>query len=62
MKHWSGKDFEYRGYMVKNNKKDGFLNVYDKNNNYLFRVSSLGHGCIPEVKFHIDNLISRYGG
>lgn len=60
MKHWSGKDFKYRGYMVKNNKKDGFLNVYDKNNNYLFRVSSFG-GCIPEVKFRIDNLISRYG-
>lgn len=61
MKHWSGKDFEYRGYMVKINKKEGFLNIYDKRNNYLFRVSSFGHGCISEVKIRIDNLISRYG-
>lgn len=47
--------------MVKNNKKEGFLNIYDKRNNYLFRVSSFGHGCISEVKIRIDNLISRYG-
>ena len=61
MKHWSGKDFDYRGYIVRNNKKEGVLNIYDKRNNYLFRVSSLGHGCIPEIKSRIDNLISRYG-
>lgn len=60
MKHWSGKDFDYRGYIVRNNKKEGFLNIYDKHNNYLFRVSSYG-GCISEVKFRIDNLINRYG-
>ena len=34
MKYWSGNNFEYRGYNVKNNKKDGFLEVYDKYNNY----------------------------
>lgn len=44
MKHWSGKDFEYRGYLVKNDKKDGFLVVYDSRGNYLFRVNSFGHG------------------
>lgn len=60
MKHWSGKAFEYRGYLVKNNKKEGFLNIYDKQNNHLFRVSSYG-GCVSEVKIRIDNLISRYG-
>lgn len=61
MKYWSDKDFDYRGYQVKNNKKDGFLEVYDKNNNYVFRVDSFGKGCVTEVKRQIDWLIKRYG-
>ena len=60
MKHWSGKDFEYRGYKVKNDKSNGFLEVYDKNCNYLFRVNSFGKGCVTEVKIRIDDLIKRY--
>lgn len=61
MKYWSGKDFDYRGYHVKNNKKDAFLEVYDKYNNYVFRVDSFGRGCVTEVKNRIDDLIKRYG-
>lgn len=61
MKYWSGNDFEYRGHIVKNNKKDGYLNVYDKRNNFIFRVESFGRGCVQHVKSHIDNLIRRYG-
>lgn len=61
MKHWSGKDFEYRGYSVRNNKKDGYLNVYDKRNNYIFRVNSFGRGCVQSVKSQIDGLIKRHG-
>lgn len=60
MKYWGGNDFEYRGYNVKNNKKDGYLEVYDKNNNYVFRVGSFGNGCITEVKSRIDSLIRKY--
>lgn len=61
MKYWSGKDFDYRGYHVKNNKKDGFLEVYDKYNNYTFGVNSFGKGCVTDVKNRIDDLIKRYG-
>ena len=57
MKHWSGKDFEYRGYLIKNDKRNGFLNVYNNKGNYIFRVNSFGHGCVTEVKVRIDNLI-----
>ena len=60
MKNWNGKDFHYRGYLVKNNKKDGFLSVYDDRGNYIFRVNSFGHGCVSEVKYRIDDLIKRF--
>ena len=60
MKYWSGKDFEYRGYKVKNDKKNGYLEVYDKNNNYLFRVNSLGKGSVTEVKYRIDRLVPEF--
>lgn len=60
MKKWSGKDFEYRGYCVKNNKKDGYLYVYDKNGNYAFRVDNFGHGSVTDAKSQIDYLIKRY--
>ena len=61
MKYWSGSNFEYRGYNIKNNTKDGYLEVYDKNNNYAFRVDSFGKGCVAESKRQIDVLIKRYG-
>lgn len=61
MKYWSGSNFEHRGYNIKNNTKDGYLEVYDKNNNYAFRVDSFGKGCVTEVKRQIDELIKRYG-
>lgn len=61
MKYWSGNNFEYQGYNVKNNKKDGYLEVYDKNNNYAFRIDSFGKGCVAEVKRQIDSMINRYG-
>ena len=61
MKYWSGSNFEYRGYNIKNNTKDGYLEVYDKNNNYAFRVDSFGKGCVTEVKRQIDELIKRCG-
>ena len=61
MKYWSGNNFEYRGYNVKNNIRDGYLEVYDKNNNYAFRVDSFGKGCVAEVKRQIDGLIKKYG-
>ena len=61
MKYWSGSNFEYRGYNIKNNTKDGYLEVYDKNNNYAFRVDSFGKGCVAEAKCQIDELIKRYG-
>ena len=61
MKNWSGNSFEYRGYNVKNNTKDGYLEVYDRNNKYVFRVDSFGKGCVTEVKRQIDELNKRYG-
>lgn len=61
MKRWSGKDFEYRGYTIKNNKTDGFLNVYDSRGNYIFRVDSFGKGCVNAVKYRIDDIIKRFG-
>lgn len=61
MKYWSGKDFDYRRYHIKNNKKDGFLEVYDKYNNYAFRIDSFGRGCVSGVENCIDELIKRYG-
>ena len=61
MKNWCGNSFEYRGYNIKNNIKDGYLEVYDKNNNYAFRVDSFGKGYVSEVKHQIDRLIKRYG-
>lgn len=60
MKNWSENSFEYRGYNVKNNTRDGYLEVYDRNNNYAFRVDSFGKGCVTEVKRQIDGLIKRY--
>ena len=57
MKNWSGKDFDYRGYNVKNNTKDGYLEVYDKNNNYIFRVDNYDKGCVSKIKYQIDKLI-----
>lgn len=64
MKYWNGRDFEYRGYIVKIKKREGFLYVYDNRNNYLFRVESLGSSessCISGVKFRIDRLIRIHG-
>ena len=54
VKHWSGNDFTYRGYHVKNNKKDGYLEVYDKYNQYIFRINNVGHGSVTEAKVRID--------
>ena len=56
MKNWSGNDFSYRGYHVKNNKKDGYLEVYDQRGNYVLRVDSFGTGSVTEVKSKIDRL------
>lgn len=61
MKRWNGKDFEYRGYKIKKNKRDGYLEVYDKRDNYILRVENYSHGAANDVKFKIDCLIKDYG-
>ena len=61
MKPYMGSDVEYRGYYIKNNKKDGFLEVYDKNGNYLFRQHNFNHGSFTDVKLKIDEMVKRYG-
>ena len=60
MKPYMGKDVEYNGYLIKNNKKDGFLEVYDKNGNYLFRQPNFNHGSFTDVKRKIEELNKRY--
>lgn len=61
MKHWSGDNFNYRGYSVINNKKQGFLEVYDNRGNPILRVNSFGKGCVTDVKRKIDDIITRFG-
>lgn len=58
MKHWGGKDFEYRGFKVHNNKKEHFLEAY-KDNQYYFRVDSFGRGSVTSVKVKIDMMIKN---
>ena len=61
MRPYSGKDSEYRGFFIKNNKKDGFLEIYDNNNKYLFKILNNGHGSITMAKWRIDEHIRQYG-
>ena len=61
MKPYMGSDVEYCGYHIKNNKKDGFLEVYDKNGNYLFRQHNFNHGSFIDIKRKIEEMIKRYG-
>lgn len=58
---WSGKDFNYRGYNIINDKKRKYLMVYDKRGNYVFREENWSHGNITVVKKRIDDLINRHG-
>lgn len=60
MARWCGKDINYRGYLIKNDKVNKYLIVYDQRGNFMFRVENLSHGSITEVKNKIDALIERY--
>lgn len=55
MKPWSGKDFEYLGLYVKNNKKIGYFEVFDKNGNLLFRQNNCSHACVTTVKKKVED-------
>lgn len=55
MKPWSGKDFEYLGLYVKNNKKIGYFEVFDKNGNLLFRQNNCSHASVTTVKKKIED-------
>lgn len=55
MKFWSGKDFEYLGLYVKNNKKIGYFEIFDENDNLLFRQKNCGHACVTTVKKKIED-------
>lgn len=54
MKPWSGKDFEYLGLYVKNNKKIGYFEVFDKNGNLLFRQDNCSHASVTTVKKKVE--------
>lgn len=54
MKFWSGKDFEYLGLYVKNNKKIGYFEIFDKNDNLLFRHKNCGHASVTTVKKKVE--------
>ena len=54
MKFWSGKNFEYLGLYVKNNKKIGYFEIFDKNDNLLFRQENCGHASVTTVKKKIE--------
>ena len=58
MKYWGGKDFNYRGFEIHNNKREHFLEV-SKNGQYYFRVDSFGKGSVTSVKVKIDMLIKK---
>lgn len=58
---YGGTGFKYRGFSVKNNKKDRYLEIYDKRGNLMSRVDNFGQGCVSEAKCRIDVLIKRYG-
>lgn len=61
MKPWGGNELEYRGYKIKNNKREKCLYVYDYNGNYAFRIDNYNHGSISDAKDYVDILIRRYG-
>lgn len=59
MKSWTGKDLGYRGYVIHNNKSEGYLEIF-KNGKYVERVWNNSHGSITEVKNKIDYLIKCF--
>ena len=59
MKPWSGKDFEYLGLYIKNNKKIGYFEVFDKNDNLLFRQTNCSHASVTIVKKKIEDFLCK---
>lgn len=59
MKPWSGKDFEYLGLYIKNNKKIGYFEVFDKNDNLLFRQTNYSHASVTTVKKKIEDFLCK---
>ena len=59
MKPWSGKDFEYLGLYIKNNKKIGYFEVFDKNDNLLFRQINCSHASMTTVKKKIEDFLYK---
>lgn len=60
MKPWGGDELEYRGYRIKNNKREKILYVFDDKGNYAFGVDNYNHGSISSAKDTIDILIKRH--
>lgn len=61
MKPWGGDELEYRGCIIKNNKLEKCLYIYDSKGNYLCKVDNYNHGSISSAKDSVDILINRYG-
>ena len=59
MKPWSGKDFEYLGFYIKNNKKIGYFEIFDKNDNLLFRQTNCCHASVTTVKKKIEDFLYK---
>lgn len=57
MKIWSGKELKYRGFLIKNNKNDGYLEIYDEKNHFIKRVENLENDSITDAKIEIDKIL-----
>lgn len=57
MKKWKGKDFDYLGYHIKNDLKEGIIYVYDNYGNQICKIWNINHESITEAKNRIENIV-----
>lgn len=62
MKAWSGKDFDYRGYHIVNDKKNRLLLIFDPNGWCCDRVNNWSHSAVTAAKDKVDYQIKNHGG
>ena len=60
MKPWGGKDFDYRGYHIVNDKKNRLLLIYDPNGWCCETEENDCHAAANAVKNKIDRMIARH--